>query len=131
MALSRESEKCRLGSEGYLVLEDCMSAELLAAIRCRAEELFAEEGDRAGSEFKSEPQTRRLANLVDRGGVFLQVIAMPRILACVEHVLGPQFKLSSLNVRSANPHSDWVQPLHCDAGAVADEKGYWVCNTVW
>ncbi len=47
------------------------------------------------------------------------------------HVLGPEFKLSSLNVRSANPNSTAVQPLHADMGAVADEKGYWVCNTVW
>jgi ectoine hydroxylase-related dioxygenase (phytanoyl-CoA dioxygenase family) len=21
--------------------------------------------------------------------------------------------------------------LHCDAGAVADESGFWVCNTIW
>src|SRR5205814_1439926 len=46
-------------------------------------------------------------------------------------VLGPRFKLSSLNLRSANAHSDWVQPLHADMGAIADERGYWVCNTVW
>jgi len=131
MALSSESEKYMLESEGYLVLEDFMSAELLAAVRGRVEELFALEGDRAGSEFKQEPQTRRLANLVDKGEVFLQVIAMPRVLECVGQVLGPEFKLSSLNVRSANPHSDSAQPLHCDVGAVADEKGYWVCNTVW
>src|SRR5262249_30220140 len=30
-----------------------------------------------------------------------------------------------------NPHSADAQPLHADMGAVADEKGYWVCNTVW
>jgi ectoine hydroxylase-related dioxygenase (phytanoyl-CoA dioxygenase family) len=56
---------------------------------------------------------------------------MPEILERIGHVLGPQFKLSSLNARSANPHSTWVQPLHADMGAIPDERGYWVCNTVW
>ena len=126
-----ELEKQGLDEVGYLILEHFMSAELLDLVGRRVEELFAEEGDRAGTEFKQEPQSRRLANLVNKGEVFERVIVMPRVLECVAHVLGPEFKLSSLNVRSANPHSDWVQPLHADVGAIPDEKGYWVCNTVW
>jgi len=124
-------EKQNLDEGGYLVLEHFMSADLLEGLRERVEELFAEEGDHAGSEFKQEPQSRRLANLVDKGEIFRRAIAMPKILDRVGYVLGPEFKLSSLNVRSANPHSDWVQPLHADTGAVPDENGYWVCNTVW
>jgi hypothetical protein len=108
-----------------------MGADLLAGLRQRVDELFAEEGDRAGSEFKQEPQSRRLANLANKGEVFTGMIGMPAILERVAYVIGPEFKLSSLNARSANPHSDWVQPLHADAGAIADDKGYWVCNTVW
>jgi len=100
-------------------------------VRQRVEELFREEGDRAGSEFKQEPQSRRLANLVGKGEVFQRAIAVPEILERVGYTLGPELKLSSLNVRSADPHSDWVQPLHADVGAIADEKGYWVSNTVW
>jgi ectoine hydroxylase-related dioxygenase (phytanoyl-CoA dioxygenase family) len=46
-------------------------------------------------------------------------------------VLGPAIKLSSLNARSADPNTDIGQPLHVDMGAIADERGYWVCNTVW
>ena len=126
-----ENEKRQLDEQGYLVLEGFMGDALLDAVRRRVEELFAEEGERAGSEFKQEPQTRRLANLVDGGPLFERVIAIPRILECVSHVLGPELKLSSLNARSANPYSDWIQPLHCDAGAIPDEKGFWVCNTIW
>jgi ectoine hydroxylase-related dioxygenase (phytanoyl-CoA dioxygenase family) len=121
----------QLERDGYVVLENYMSVALLAELRRRVDELFDMEGDRAGSEFKQEEQTRRLANLVDKGEVFERVIAMPEILECLAQVLGPEFKLSSLNVRSADPHSTWVQPLHCDMGALADEKGYWVANTVW
>jgi len=126
-----EREEQFLNEQGYLVLENFMSADLLAEVRQRVEELFAKEGDRAGSEFKQEPQSRRLANLVGKGEVFQRAIAVPEILERVGYTLGPELKLSSLNVRSADPHSDWVQPLHADVGAIADEKGYWVSNTVW
>lgn len=130
MSLSEQEKRC-LDEDGFVVLENYMGYELLAALRRRVEELFAEEGTSAGSEFKQEPGARRLANLVDKGTIFHDVITMPRLLACVRQVLGPEFKLSSMNARSANPHSDWTQPLHADMGAIADEKGYWVCNAVW
>src|SRR3989475_1134153 len=126
-----ETEMRQLDELGYLVLPDFMDADLLATLRQRVEELFAEEGERAGAEFKQEPGARRLANLVNKGEVFERVILTPRIIECMEHVLGPEFKLSSVNVRSADPHSDCAQPLHADSGAVADDRGYWVCNSVW
>jgi ectoine hydroxylase-related dioxygenase (phytanoyl-CoA dioxygenase family) len=121
----------QLDRDGYLVLENFMGDALLHELRTRVEDLFRSEGDQAGAEFKQEEQTQRLANLVDKGEVFGRAIAMREILDCVGHVLGPEFKLSSLNVRSANPLSTWVQPLHCDMAAIADDRGYWVTNTVW
>ncbi len=48
----------------------------------------------------------------------------------MEAVLGPDFKLSSLNVRSAMPRGGG-QPLHADSGEVPDERGNTVCNSVW
>jgi hypothetical protein len=115
---------------GFVTLEGLMSIELLNALRERVAELYEREGDRAGAEFKQEPGCLRLANLVDKGAVFERVIAEPRVLACVGHVLGPRFKLSSLNARTALPGCD-AQPLHADMGALPDEHGYWVCNSVW
>ncbi len=124
-------ERGRLDRDGYLEMDGFMGPNLLDELRRRIGQLFLSEGEGAGSEFKQEEQTQRLANLVDKGEVFERAIAMPEILERVAHVLGPQFKLSSLNARSANPHSTWVQPLHADMGAIPDEKGYWVANTVW
>lgn len=124
-------ERDQLDREGYLIIENYMGPRLLGELRERIEQLFLSEGEHAGSEFKQEEQTLRLANLVDKGDVFERAIVMPEILERIGHVLGPQFKLSSLNARSANPHSTWVQPLHADMGAIPDEKGNWVCNTVW
>jgi ectoine hydroxylase-related dioxygenase (phytanoyl-CoA dioxygenase family) len=129
--MMNKEDREHLDRDGYLVLENFMGEPLLAALRERVAQLFQIEGQQAGAEFKQEEQTRRLANLVDKGEVFEQVIALSEILELVGHILGPEFKLSSLNVRSANPHSTWVQPLHADMGALPDDKGYWVANTVW
>jgi hypothetical protein len=124
-------DRARLDRDGYLILENYMGQRLLGELQERIAQLFLSEGEQAGSEFKREEQTLRLANLVNKGQVFQRAIAMPEVLELIGHVLGPQFKLSSLNARSANPNSTWVQPLHADMGAVPDEQGYWVANTVW
>ena len=126
-----EAEKRQLDEKGYLVLANLIGRDMLASLRARVEELFVAEGAAAGSEFKQEPNARRLANLVNKGQIFEQTIATPRVLECMERVLGPEFKLSSLNVRAADPLSDCSQPLHADSGAVKDDRGYWVCNSVW
>ncbi len=125
------SELEKLDRLGYVLVEGVLSTEMLEAVRNRVEELYDQEGENAGSEFRQEPGARRLANLVDKGEIFQRLITQPAILELVGHVLGPRFKLSSFNARSANPHSSEAQPLHCDAGAVADEQGFWVCNTIW
>lgn len=126
-----DQERRELDDKGYVLLDDCMDGDLLEGLRQRIHELYHEEGDRAGSEFRTEAHAHRLANLVDKGEVFRRAIIWPRVLACVRHVLGPEIKLSSLNARSADPHSEIGQPLHVDMGAIPDERGYWVCNTVW
>lgn len=126
-----ERAKRQLDDEGYLVLEGLVSRSMLDGLRARIDQLFVEEGERAGSEFKQEPNARRLANLVNKGEIFARAIETPEVLECTAHVLGPAFKLSSLNVREAGPNSNCAQPLHADSGAVADDRGYWVCNSVW
>jgi ectoine hydroxylase-related dioxygenase (phytanoyl-CoA dioxygenase family) len=125
------AEKSQLDEQGFIVFERFLDANTLEALRRRVEELFAEEGENAGSEFRQEPQARRLANLVDKGAIFQKVFASPPVLNAVGYVLGPRFKLSSLNARSADPFSPEAQPLHCDAGSLPDDHGYCVCNSIW
>jgi ectoine hydroxylase-related dioxygenase (phytanoyl-CoA dioxygenase family) len=126
-----EAERKSLDGAGYVVIENVLSTGLLEEVREQVEELYAQEGENAGAEFRKEAGSRRLANLVDKGEIFEKLIATPRILELVEHVLGERFKLSSFNARSANPYSSEPQPLHCDAGALPDKQGFWVCNTIW
>jgi ectoine hydroxylase-related dioxygenase (phytanoyl-CoA dioxygenase family) len=126
-----ERERGQLDANGYVILDRFMSDDLLDRLRRRIDDLFFEEGCRAGSEFKQEPGALRLANLVDKGVVFRDAIAMADVLEKVQHVLGPEYKLGSLNARSTKPHAEDAQPLHVDMGALPDEKGYSVCNTIW
>jgi ectoine hydroxylase-related dioxygenase (phytanoyl-CoA dioxygenase family) len=126
-----EAELRRLDEDGYLALPGLMTPDLLDALRRRIDELFETEGANAGSEFKQEPGARRLANLVNKGEIFERVILNPSVLECAGRVLGPHFKLSSLNTRSTDPHSDADQPLHADSGAISDELGYSVFNSIW
>ena len=120
-----------LESEGFVLLPDLMPGALLERVRRRVDELYAQEGDRAGSEFRQEPGTRRLANLGAKDPVFLELASHPTIVDLVRQVLGERFKVSSLNARSANPYSNSHQPLHVDQGLLPDELGNSVCNVVW
>ena len=121
----------QLDRDGYLILPGFMSPALLAQVRQRVDQLFIEEGDQAGSEFKQEPDTHRLANCLDKGEVFLRCIADAEIRSGIAAVIGPDYKLSSVNVRSADPQTTSAQPLHCDMGGLPDARGNWVCNTIW
>jgi hypothetical protein len=126
-----DQERQQLDDQGFVILERCMGEDLQRELRDRIHETFAEEGERAGHEFRTEAHAQRLANLVDKGEVFRLAILLPKVVECVRHVLGPRIKLSSLNARAADPHSAVSQPLHVDMSALPDEQGYWVCNTVW
>ena len=120
-----------LDVQGFTVLPNLMpEANRLAALQ-RMDALFAEEGERAGWEFKSEPTARRLANLVNKGEIFVELIAHPVVLELVRHVIGPEFKLGSLNGRDASPNSTAGQPLHVDMGMLPDGQGPCGCNTMW
>jgi hypothetical protein len=126
------AQHCRkLDEQGFTVLPGLMPEATRFAAARRMEELFAEEGDRAGWEFKSEPTARRLANLVDKGEIFVELIAHPVVQELVRHVIGPEYKLGSLNGRAASPNSEAGQPLHVDMGMLPDAQGPCGCNTMW
>lgn len=127
----RNQAKAALDEYGFVALPEFIDPEWLQELQQATEQQFAAEGAAAGAEFKTESGSRRLANLVNKGETFRRVISEPRLLSYIELVLGPEFKLSSLNARSANPRNGISQPLHADMGAIADDQGYWVCNSVW
>lgn len=131
LPIDRKQAQSELDELGFVVLPGFVDAAWLDALQAATDAQFELEGDAAGSEFRQEAGSRRLANLCNKGKVFRRVVVEPRLLALVEMVLGAEFKLSSLNARSANPQNGISQPLHADMGAIADDHGYWVCNSVW
>lgn len=130
-ALDLRKARADLREHGYALLPGAIDADLRQRLRERLEQLFEQEGDAAGSEFRTEHGARRLANLVNKGEVFHGVIRHAAVLACVESVFETPFKLSSLNARCANPRTEEGQPLHVDMGFLADERGAKGVNAVW
>ncbi len=120
----------QLDDVGFIVLPAAIPESFLSELNQRIDQLFQQEGEHAGAEFKQEPGCRRLANLVNKGDVFQHVIANQLVLKYVTHLL-QDVKLSSLNVRSVQPRGEVRQPLHVDMAAIPDQRGYWVCNALW
>jgi len=79
----------------------------------------------------NEPGIVRLCDLVNKGSCFEPCFTHPRVLAAVNQILGPKFKLSSLNYRNCKPGFGF-QPLHVDdSEGVFEADKYHGCNTFW
>ena len=114
-AISEESRRS-LDERGYTLLPSIIDAAWLEDLRTRFEELCQREGPGAGTEVHQEKGTRRLSDLVNKGAVFDRIYTHPQVLACIHHVIGRDFKLSSLNARDALP-GEGLQGLHTPTGA--------------
>ena len=124
-----EENKKELDERGYTVLSGLIDDEWLATLRERFEELCDKEGVAAGNEVNQEAGTRRLSDLVNKGEVFDRVYTNPTLLAAIHHVIGREFKLSSLNARDALP-GEGHQKLHPDWRNDYDGR-FHVCNSIW
>jgi len=125
-----QAEKDFLDQNGYLPLPNILSAEQLAQIRKRTDELIAAEGEDAGKEVHQEAGATRLSDLVNKDPIFEVCFTHPRVLAAINHVLRGDLKLSSLNYRAALPGFG-LQGLHADWRSAVEPGDYWVCNSIW
>jgi ectoine hydroxylase-related dioxygenase (phytanoyl-CoA dioxygenase family) len=123
-------EKDKLDQDGFLPLPNLLTAEQIAKMVARLDELIAIEGDDAGKEVHQEAGTDRLSDLVNKGSLFDICFTHPRVLAAISHVLRGEFKLSSLNFRAALP-GQGLQALHADWGSAITPGDYFVCNSIW
>ena len=124
-----EHHRAELDEKGYTVLPGVMDEQWLGALRERFESLCEAEGIAAGIEVHQEEGTRRLADLVNKGPVFDLVYTHPTVLAAIHHVIGREFKMSSLNARDALP-GEGHQGLHSDWSKDYDGR-FHVCNSIW
>lgn len=125
-----EAEKQSLDRQGYVLLPGIIEPEWLNRLRQAYEELMAKEGALAGIEVHQEAGTRRLSDLVNKGEVFDRIYTHPKVLAGVYHVLGREFKLSSLNGRDALPGYG-QQAFHADWQARHTGQQFSVVNSIW
>ena len=125
-----EAEKTQLERDGYLPLADILTMEQVHQLGARADELVAEEGEAAGLEVHQEAGADRLSDLINKDARYDVCFTHPRVLAAIWHVLGADFRLSSLNFRAALPGSG-LQPLHADWREAVAPGEYQVCNSIW
>lgn len=125
-----QAEKDQLDRDGFLPLPNILSAHEIADMTRRTDELIVLEGQDAGKEVHQEAGTTRLSDLVNKDSVFEICFTHPRVLAAINHVLGGNLKLSSLNFRAALPGFG-LQSLHADWGGAVEPGDYYVCNSIW
>jgi ectoine hydroxylase-related dioxygenase (phytanoyl-CoA dioxygenase family) len=127
--LLSDRQRGELRRKGYTLLPGVIDAGWLVELRERFEELVAAEGAVAGLEVHQEEGARRLADLVNKGGVFDGVWSHPLLLAAAHCVIGAPFHLGSLNARDATP-GHGLQALHQDGKRDVPPPRYG-CNSVW
>ena len=123
-------EKDFLDVNGYLPLENILTQEQITNMIRRLDELAELEGEDAGKELHQEGGTIRVSNLVNKGPMFEIGFSHPRVLAAIHHVIGPRFKLSSLDCRMALP-GQGHQAFHADWRSGVEPGDYYVCNSMW
>lgn len=136
--LLNDIELKHLDDNGFVSLGKLLDNETLKLVNDRIHQLQESEGENAGSELADskyirhpkETGTDRLADLVNKGSVFDIFYMHPKVLDGIKSVLGKEFKLSSLNYRSAKPGFG-LQKLHVDWKDGIPNGAYKVCNTIW
>lgn len=125
-----ESEKNALDQKGFIIIPDVMDEAWLELLRDLYETLMQKEGQSAGTEVHQEQGTRRLSDLVNKSEACDRIYTHPKVLAAVYHILGREFKLSSLNARDAIP-GQGRQGLHADWGKREVDQPFHVVNSIW
>lgn len=122
-------EKRQLDEDGFLPLIGLMSAERLAQLRERTDELLELEGAQAGHETPQGGGVRALADLLNKGEIFEQVMVEPKVLAAAHRVLG-DFRVNSLNYRGSLP-GQGHQGLHGDWNGAVEPGDFHILNSMW
>ena len=90
------AEKAQLTRDGYLPLPNILTPEQVYQLGARADELVAAEGEAAGLEVHQETGADRLSDLINKDPRYDVCFTHPRVLAAIWHVLGADFRLSSI-----------------------------------
>lgn len=101
----------RLERDGYLIIEDLLTAQTCADITAELAPLLGPTGRNA---FEGT-STRRIYSLLTKTRICDQIVEHPRVLALLDHLLMPNYLLSQLQAISIGP-GETAQLLHFDDG---------------
>lgn len=119
-------EKKSLDEKGYLIIPNVLNQEQIEQWRKRYEELAMKQG----KPVYHEGGARRIADMVNNGEEYDMILTYPKLLAAVYHIIGREFKLSSIVGRDALP-GHGHQWMHSDFGARTPDEPYHVVNANW
>jgi hypothetical protein len=83
-----QQQREQLDQQGFLLLAEFSTASLMDELQEQIEDLFAQEEEAAGSEFKQELHSRRLSNLINKGEIFRRLASQSNVLELVEIIFG-------------------------------------------
>ncbi len=99
-----DSQKNRLDTEGFLLLENLIPTDITTQLRERALSLAASEQQVGKSHtYLANNSAQRVWNLVDKGEIFEEAIQQPKMLEAMEYLLGADCTLSSFTVNVLYP----------------------------
>lgn len=94
---------------GYTVLQDLLTPGQVEEAIAALQEIYEREKGMGAH----ERYTKRSFNLTARAPIFREIIQLPRLVACMEYLLGPDYILSDMGGRSPLPGAP-AQALHLD-----------------
>ena len=110
----------QLEEQGYTVLESLLTPAQIDEAINSLKEIYEREKDVVSHH---EPGTLRSFNMTARGEIFRQFIQIPKLVACMEYLLGDDYILSDMGARSPLP-GIVAQNLHRDGGTFVPNPPY-------
>ncbi len=107
-----------LDAQGYTLLEELLTPEQIARAIAALDATYGE--DRVSDH---ERGSKRTHNLTARAEIFRDIIQLPRLVACMEYLLGTDYILSDMGARSPMPGMQ-AQSLHRDGGPFVPNPPY-------
>ena len=107
-----DAHAARIRAQGFTVIEDFMSPEVIAAVRAA---LAPFQNTHYGRNDFEGFRTERVYTLVARARVFEDLVEEPRVLAILERFLQPGYLLTATQSIQINP-GETAQGMHSDDG---------------
>ncbi len=107
-----------LDEQGYTLLEDLLTPRQVEEAIEVLKESYEEEHISS-----HEPGTKRTNNLTARAEIFREIIQLPKLVACMEYLMGQDYILSDMSARSPMPGMA-AQKLHRDGGPFVPNPPY-------